>query len=119
MFDPWWGEVGEDSEDEYEKVGKVNICIERRKSKSRKNGVTLANRASVVVWFFFCQEGWWQLESLVPAMSSQSTMAAPSIMCTEVVFRMVEQEKTDWFCIVCEAAGIIANGKRKCKNKLF
>ena len=49
--------MGEDSEDENEEMGKENIRIEMRKSKSRKNGVNLANRASVVMWFFFCQEG--------------------------------------------------------------
>ena len=106
-----------------EEMGKEDISIERRKSKSRKNGVTLANQASVVVWFFFCQEGWYQLEPLIPAMS---TMAAISIMCTVVFYGMKAQEKTDWFCIVYEAAGIIANGKGKYmrrgdfeRNKLF
>jgi hypothetical protein len=118
--------VWEDSEDENEEMGKEDISIERRKSKSRKNGVTLANQASVVVWFFFCQEGWYQLEPLIPAMSSLSTMAAISIMCTVGVYGMEEQEKTDWFCMVYEAAGIIANGKGKYMrrgdfeiNKLF
>ena len=53
-------------------------------------------------------------------------MAAISIMCTVGVYGMEEQEKTDWFCIVYEAAGIIANGKGKYMrrgdfeiNKLF
>ena len=47
---PGWGEEeeeGEESEDDREDVMEENICIERRKSKPRKIGVTLANQASV------------------------------------------------------------------------
>jgi hypothetical protein len=53
------------------------------------------------------------MEHLILAMSTLFTLAAPSIMHTEVVFGIKEKEKTDWFCIVCETAGKIAMQKRK------